>query len=169
MKLKTLLISLFLIINLKGFAQDNDHVKSLDNIIKTLYSVISGEQGEARDWELFLELFHPNAKLIPTTGQQADTMAMYMTPEQYVERFGIRLVSNGFYEKEIHRITESFGHITHVFSTYESFHSSKDTEPFSRGINSIQLMNDGHRWWIINIFWQSENKENPLPEKYLPE
>jgi len=36
-----------------------------------------------------------------------------------------------------------------------------------RGINSIQLWNDGKRWWIITILWQSENKENPIPEKYI--
>lgn len=37
----------------------------------------------------------------------------------------------------------------------------------SRGINSIQLMNDGKRWWIVTIFWQGEDEKNPLPEKYL--
>jgi hypothetical protein len=36
-----------------------------------------------------------------------------------------------------------------------------------RGINSIQLWNDGKRWWIVNIFWQSETPDNPIPEKYL--
>jgi hypothetical protein len=28
------------------------------------------------------------------------------------------------------------------------------SEPFMRGINSIQLFNDGKRWWIVNIYWQ---------------
>jgi hypothetical protein len=27
--------------------------------------------------------------------------------------------------------------------------------------------NDGKRWWIINIFWQAETPESPIPEKYL--
>ena len=38
-----------------------------------------------------------------------------------------------------------------------------------RGINSIQLMNDGERWWIINIFWMQESEEHPIPEAYLPQ
>jgi len=38
-----------------------------------------------------------------------------------------------------------------------------------RGINSIQLYNDGKRWWILSVFWQSENKELPLPKEYLPQ
>jgi hypothetical protein len=36
-----------------------------------------------------------------------------------------------------------------------------------RGINSFQLWNDGKRWWVITIFWQSENKDQPIPEKYI--
>jgi hypothetical protein len=36
-----------------------------------------------------------------------------------------------------------------------------------RGINSIQLFNDGTRWWIITIYWQHESPDDPLPEKYL--
>jgi hypothetical protein len=36
-----------------------------------------------------------------------------------------------------------------------------------RGINTIQLFYDGNRWWIVNIFWQQESIEDPIPEKYL--
>jgi hypothetical protein len=74
---------------------------------------------------------------------------------------------NGFYEKEIARRTEQFGNIAHVWSIYESRHNEDDPEPFMRGINSIQLFNDGKRWWIVNIYWQQESAENPIPEKYL--
>jgi hypothetical protein len=37
-----------------------------------------------------------------------------------------------------------------------------------RGINSIQLLNDGKRWWIVNIYWMQESEANPIPDKYLP-
>jgi hypothetical protein len=36
-----------------------------------------------------------------------------------------------------------------------------------RGINSIQLFNDGKRWWILSIYWQHESKQHPLPKEYL--
>src|SRR2546423_153887 len=62
---------------------------------------------------------------------------------------------------------EQFGNIAHIFSTYESRHAKDDAQPFQRGINSIQLMNDGKRWWIVTIFWQGEDEKNPLPSKYL--
>ncbi|MGK0428346.1 MAG: hypothetical protein ACJAUR_002467 [Ulvibacter sp.] len=37
-----------------------------------------------------------------------------------------------------------------------------------RGINSIQLLDDGNRWWIVNIYWTQESEENPIPNEYLP-
>jgi hypothetical protein len=76
------------------------------------------------------------------------------------------LEKEGFFESETARKTESFGQIAHVFSTYESRHAPGE-KPFQRGINSIQLMNDGTRWWIVTIFWQGEDEKNPIPEKYL--
>ncbi len=154
-------------------AQDYDgnyrkKVKTLDSTIETLYGVISGDAGERRDWKLFKYLFTDNALLVPI-GKDSNGRAVprFMTPEDYVERSGPFLVKNGFFEKEVARRTESYGALTHVFSTYESFRSSKETEPFARGINSIQLINDGQRWWIVNITWQGETEEFPLPDKYL--
>src|SRR6266487_2848184 len=72
-----------------------------------------------------------------------------------------------FYEKEISRRTEQFGHIAHVWSTYESRHNADDREPFMRGINSIQLFHDGSRWWIMTIYWQQESLVDPIPAKYV--
>lgn len=146
-----------------------EQVKTLDGTLKTLYTVISGEKGEERNWELFKYLFKPDAKLIPT-GKNNEGMygLRYMSPDEYIATSGYWLIENGFFEKEIYRTTQSFGAITQVFSTYESFNSKSDTEPFMRGINSIQLLDDGNRWWIVNIFWASETTDNPIPEKYLP-
>lgn len=42
-----------------------------------------------------------------------------------------------------------------------------DTEPFARGINSCQFMNDGDPWWIVSIFWQGESPEFPIPQEYI--
>ena len=142
---------------------------TLDITISTLYDVISGEKGEARDWDLMKLLFHPDAKLIPSSkNNEGIYKARYMTVQDYIDTSGKWLVDNGFFEKEIHRVTNTFGNIAQIFSTYESFRSEKDTEPFMRGINSIQLLDDGERWWIINIYWTQESKENPIPEEYLP-
>jgi hypothetical protein len=145
-----------------------DKVKTLDSTIESLYSVISGEAGEARDWDLFKFLFAEKAWLIPSGKDTTGTVRFrHMTPEDYVINSGPWLEKNGFIEKEIHRVTDTFGNVTHVFSTYESYRSKNDTKPFTRGINSIQALNAGDRWWILNIYWTGETKTNPIPEKYL--
>lgn len=168
-------IIFFLLTTISISAQSYDglyrvKVKTLDSTIETLYSVISGDKGERRNWELFRYLFADNAQLAPiTTLQSGRKELFYMTPDDYVTRSGAYLEANGFFEKEIFRVTEQYGALTHLFSTYESYRSSKDTTPFARGINSIQCMFDGSRWWILNITWKAESESNPIPKKYLPE
>ena len=155
-------------------AQDTDKyaekVASIDSIMYNLYAVISGEKGEARNWELFDYLFTPDAKLIPV-GKDKEGKIGYqvMTPAGYKERAGKWLEENGFHEIEIWRKVETFGSVTHVFSTYESYYSKNDEKPFTRGINSIQLLHDGNRYWVMTIYWNGESEENPIPQKYLPE
>ena len=77
------------------------------------------------------------------------------------------LVSEGFFEKEIHRVSQRFGPIAHVWSTYES-RQTENGPIIARGINSIELFWDGKRWWIANAIWTDETKENPIPKEYLP-
>jgi hypothetical protein len=144
-------------------------VSSIDGIIKATYDSISGGKNEKRNWDRFRSLFHPDARLIPT-GKNPQTgliVAGVFSPDGYINRSESFLMQNGFYEKEIARRTESFGHIVHLFSTYEGRYSLSDEKPFLRGINSFQLLNDGKRWWIISIYWQAESPDNPLPDKYL--
>lgn len=147
----------------------SENVLTIDSTIKSLYKAISGEKGEKRDWTLFKFLFHPDGKLI-TSGKNNDRkfQIRYMKPDDYIKSSGKWLVENGFIEKEIHRTVDAFGNIAHVFSTYQSFKSKSDEAPFMRGINSIQLLNDGDRWWIVNVFWDNESRWNPIPRNYLP-
>jgi hypothetical protein len=139
----------------------------MDSTIAALYDVISGPAGK-RDWDRFRSLFIPGARLIPTfTLPTGEVGSRVLTPDDYAQRAGARLEKEGFYEREAARRTEVFGNIAHVFSTYESRHAKDDAKPFQRGINSIQLMNNGKRWWIVTVFWQGEDEKNPLPQKYL--
>lgn len=144
-------------------------VGSIDAIMKAVYDVISGDANQKRDWDRFRSLFHKDAKLIPTgkNPQTGVTMARFMTPEDYVTRSGPVLERDGFHEREMARKVEQYGNIAHVFSTYHAFRKKDDKDPFMRGINSFQLLNDGKRWWVISIYWQAETPDNPIPAKYL--
>lgn len=143
-------------------------VATPDAILTALYDVISGPAGQARNWDRFRSLMAPGARLIPT-GQRPDgtrTMQVWDV-EEYITRAGPGLERGGFFEREIGRTTEQFGQILHAFSSYDSKRLPSDPEPFARGINSIQLRNDGARWWVVTIFWDSERADNPIPAKYL--
>jgi len=143
-------------------------VASVDSIIAAVYDVISGPAGKKRDWDRMKSLFIPGARLIPTGARQAGGYgSRVLTVDEYILRASGFFETEGFYEREASRKAEEFGQIVHVFSTYESRHAPSDAKPFQRGINSIQLMNDGTRWWVVTIFWQGEDDKHPLPEKYL--
>ena len=143
-------------------------VGSIDAIIAAVYDVISGPAGKKRDWDRMRSLFVPEARLIPTGPRPGGGYgARALTVEDYVTRATSLFEKQGFFETELARRTESFGQIAHAFSTYEARHAAADAKPFMRGVNSIQLMNDGKRWWVVTIFWQAEDEKNPLPEKYL--
>ena len=143
-------------------------VSSMDAILAALYDVISGGAGVKRDWDRFRTLFVPGARLIPTGGPAGQPVtARVWTPEEYIQRATPGLETNGFFEREIGRTVETFGHIAHVFSAYDSKRTPADEKPFQRGINSIQLLNDGTRWWIVSVYWDAERADNPIPGKYL--
>jgi len=50
------------------------------------------------------------------------------------------------YESAITNRVQQFGNIAQVFSSYAS-RTAPNEKPFARGVNSIQLFNDGTRWW----------------------
>jgi hypothetical protein len=142
-------------------------VASMDAIMNAVYAVISGPAGQPRDWDRLRSLFVPGARLIPAhTGKDGVTMTRVLSVEDYI-RLGEPIVrKEGFFEREVHRTVDRFGNIAQVFDTYESRHAADDARPFQRGINSFQLLFDGHRWWIVTIYWQAERPDLPIPKKY---
>lgn len=147
-------------------AADKD-VASLDAIVAALYETISGPAGQARDWNRLRSLFVPTARMMPVGVRPDDSVGMRLLQvNDYVASSGPLLIEKGFHERELARRTERFGHIAHVFSTYEG---KLDADGHvMRGINSIQLMNDGKRWWIVSLMWEAENPKLSLPPEYLP-
>jgi hypothetical protein len=144
-------------------------VASADAIIAALYAVISGDAGVARDWDRFRSLFHPSARMIPTGRNKAGLMrASAITPEDYIRTSGPVLLERGFHERELSRRTEAFGPLLHAFSFYDARARVTDPRPVARGVNSIQLFNDGQRWWILTVAWAGETPDTPLPAQAAP-
>ena len=151
-------------------APAND-VSSIDAVIKALYECVTFTPGKQPDYQRLKSLIHPHGKLTPPSDPSGrrervvDIDTFISNSREYVILTGLE--KKGFHEQEIHRRTEAFGAIAHVFSTYESRYRSTDALPIQRGINSIQLLFDEHRWWVLSIMWDVEREDNPLPPHYL--
>lgn len=143
-------------------------VASVDAIVKALYDVISGPAGQARNWDRLRSLCHPTAKLLPMLKSPQGPRLVPLTVDEYVRRSGPMLEQQGFFEQEIARRSEQFGDFAHVWSTYAGRRALSDAEPFLRGINSIQLVRQDGRWWVLHVLWQQEADAGPIPKEYLP-
>ena len=140
-------------------------VDSLDHLLAALYDVISGPAGP-RDWNRFRSLFLPTGRLT-ATGKNPDgsIRVRALSVDEYANLAGAGFSKSGFFENAIVNRINIYGQVSQVFSSYESRHNPGEA-PFSRGINSIQILNDGHRFWIVSILWDSERPDNPLPKDF---
>jgi len=144
-----------------------DDVKTIDAIIAALYDVISGPPGQARDWNRMRSLFVPGARMMPVGGKTRAVVGIRLaTVNDYIASSGPILLEKGFHERELKRSVEQFGDIAHAWSTYEG-RIGKDNHVM-RGINTLQLMYDGQRWWIVSLMWEAEGEGLALPARYLP-
>lgn len=142
-------------------------VQSIDGIVAALYDVISGGIGQARDWNRMRSLFVPEARIM-AIGPKRDSKDFglrIMSVSDYIANSGPILIETGFREKELSRKTEQWGELAHVFTTYET--NTEKNKSIQRGINSVQLMHDGTRWWIISLLFEAERPQLPLPDAYL--
>jgi hypothetical protein len=146
---------------------------SVDSIVAALYASVSHAPDAAPDFERMRAIFLYTGMLIPPRGNSPEYVALDV--DQFAERARKGIEARkaggepaGFFEKEIARRTDCFGNVCQVFSTYESRHAASDPKPFQRGINSIQLLRDGKRWWIASVTWDAERPDLPIPPEYLP-
>lgn len=145
-----------------------EDVESVDAIIAALYDVISGPAGEPRDWDRLRSLFLPTARMVPVQRDpEGNVRYRALTVDEYVAGSGTMIERMGFREHEVARRLERFGDVAHVFSTYEGFREG-DTEPYLSGLNSIQLIFDGTRWWVSSLAWSPARPDLPIPQRYRP-
>jgi hypothetical protein len=143
-----------------------EDVSSIDGMINAWYDVLNGPAGQPRQWARDKTLYIPEIRFVSTWTEGKSVETRIRNHQAYVDAVNAEL-SKGFFEREIHRVTEQYGSIAHVWSTYES-RETENGPVTARGINSIELFWDGKRWWIANGIWADEPKNNPIPSQYLP-
>lgn len=134
-------------------------LQSIDGIIDQLLDQITIEQGETMDTTAIRNLFYPKALLTVASSEGPETVSLddflVLLKDPYYEA--------GYLEKALHRITEQYNGIAHVFETFYG----KDSEgQEDRGMNSYQLTYYQDRWWIVSMLWTVEAKNDPIPTKY---
>lgn len=139
-------------------------VKSIDAIIVALYQSISGPAGP-RDWSRLRSLMMPEARLTASfVDEKGRQTVQRWTVDQFIADFDAPLSANPLYESALVNRTQRYGNIAQVFSSYAT-RSTPDGKPFDRGINSIQLVYDGGRWWVLSILWDTDRPGNSIPKQ----
>ena len=147
---------------------------SVEAAVAALYASVSFPAGGGPDFERMRGIFLYVGMVIPPVklGQEIAVSDVDSWSEKFqkaaAERKQKGEPGQGFFEREIARRTDCFGNVCQVFSTYESRHAESDAKPYERGINSIQLVRDGRRWWIASVAWDAERTDNVIPQQYLP-
>lgn len=170
MKYFSSLCLLFSLTVYTAFAQPEprpEDVSTLDGIIKAYYEVVSAAAGESIDSARDSTLHLPGAQvLIVRNDNEGNAAPRKMSLAEFHEGAG-GVRETGFFEYEIHRESARHGAVAHVWSTYE-WKTEKDGPVEGRGVNSIQLMYDGQRWWITSWMYDGRTNAPDVPQEYLP-
>jgi hypothetical protein len=142
-------------------------VATVDGMVKAYYDVITGPAGQPRQWSRDRSLYIHDLRFVATGVAKGRPYARVMTHQAFVDSSDSSMVHDGFFEREIHRVTRSYGNIVQVFSTYEE-HRTADGPVEGRGVNALQLYWDGTRWWIASAIWFDEDPAHPIPADLLP-
>ncbi len=143
---------------------END-AKTIDALMKASYEIVSGEKGTKRQWERDNYLHHPNAVYSFTQKQNGVAKQVTMSLKDFHKETDDMIMETAFYENEINREVRIFGNIAHVWSTYET-RLDKNGPVARRGINSVQLIFENNRWYIISWTFSGENEANKIPATF---
>ena len=137
---------------------------TLDELIEALDDAVSGPADKDR---ICLRALLPEARLSPM-GKAADGNfgPHILAVDRWIEAVRKR-GSAASYERQVKVSSDVHAHIAHLWSTYE-IRPTLDGKAQVRGINSIEAVNDGTRWRELEIQWQAETPEEPVPARYLP-
>lgn len=147
-----------------GPVQDHPDGRSPQSVVQALYEIVSGPAGAKKDWERMLRLFAPGALVTVTSHGAPGFLAAPQTPRQFADLNERLLGHRGFYEREIAHEVNAWGHMAHVYSSYET-RDRPDGPVRVRGVNSLQLLHDGTRWCVLSITWDAETAAHPIPAR----
>jgi hypothetical protein len=155
-----------------GASTRNDG-RSVSAIVSALYGSVSHDHDSTPDWARMRKLFL-HGGIIVSPGSPDEKRVRILSVKAFQRQVDAAIhtmkmdgQSPAVIEREIARRVACFGNVCQVLSTYESRHARSDPAPFARGVNSIQIVEDGRRWWIVSVTWDTERPDKPIPSDYL--
>ena len=138
-----------------------------DPVIRAFYASLSFKTGEAPDLAGLKALFHSSGRLTRCTPRGWDTFSVdeFIVTYERVLRMGFL---SAFVEKEVWRETHVFGSVGQVFSAYEARRSPEDSAPYACGINSMQLVFEEGKWFLLSVVWDEKNPGHPAIYERVP-
>ena len=144
-----------------------EDVASPDAIVKALYESLSGPAGK-RNFQRLRSLYFEGARLVPIGNRiHADGNTHVMSVDGWIDDITPFFEENDFYITEIQNHADRFGDMIQVFSTYEASDAPEGGQK-TRGIRALQLLRRDDRWWIVNVMWDNETRNNPVPGEFTP-
>lgn len=150
-------------------APRSEDVSTIDGMIKAYYEVVSGPAGQPRQWDRDATLYIPGMRFVVIAeDKNGNASAQSMTHQEFVDSTEAAMHGKPFFERECHRVLHQVGNVAHVLSTAEQATSADGPYKVS-GLDSLDLLWDGKRWWIASAnLWEINSKAHPLPPEYLP-
>ena len=151
---------------------DEPDLAMVDGVVQTLYRSVSFGPGEEPDWDLFASLFFDNSVLAqPARGSQDVEL---WPVDQFIQSFKDDLVTyemkkTGFWERVAGTTCSSFGRVAHCDVVFEMRTDPNSPEPLGRGLDAVQMVKTGGRWWITAIATEHERPDRPIPEALIRE
>lgn len=148
-----------------SFQFNNNDMAVIDSAIANFYQTLSFTAVDQNRYNDLPQLFTAQGLLISAIGDKP----YFWTVQEYAQ-----LAEDNFKkqkmetwdEEEICSQTQVFGKIAQRFSTYKIIYVAGGRETVRRGINAIQLINEGGKWLIVSVAWDRENNTTPIPAEY---
>jgi len=142
-----------------GFSTMVANFSTIDSVIQTMYSVISGPAGQVRNWSLVRSLYYPEARLIVALSPRNELPRLrVLSIEDFIARLETIFAVESFWERETARQIEVFGRVANVLSSYERLRDPNGPA-FATERKSVQLFFDDARWWIVSAMWNTDRTQ----------
>lgn len=140
-------------------------LEHINRLTQQLYESITFRKGEKPRLDVLRELFLPEGRLVNNNGQ----VPLIFTPDTFIAMLEDMVHTNQlqqFSEVEISSQTHVFGKIAQRFSTYEARLDLTADEPYTVGINSLQLIKKNGEWKVFSLVWNDQDDSLQIPPHY---